>query len=104
MRPKDLTTTLGPLLPERYSQIHPVKGTGNQTAYLAAIPEAVVVTLTAKAIFDEAALQRGRTISLTFQAVTELLDDAVERGIASDLHSKIPSRGALFRRRGQDLG
>jgi len=45
IRPKPMIDRLGPLLPEKYSPIHPVSGNGNQKAYLAEISSAVVALL-----------------------------------------------------------
>jgi hypothetical protein len=78
IRPKDLIGTLGPLLPKRYSPIHPVSGAGNQKAYLAAIPPEVFEIMVAGAGFNREALARGGSNSLTFEVVTGLLNDLVE--------------------------
>jgi putative restriction endonuclease len=85
IRPKAMIATLGRLLPTRYSPINSATGDGNQKAYLAAIAEEVFETVVAGASFSRRALAQGGANSLTFQVVTELLDDAVERRIAADL-------------------
>lgn len=46
VRPKDRIGELGPLLPKKYSPIHPVSGNGNQKAYLAEIGQPVFEFLT----------------------------------------------------------
>ena len=48
--PKTLISTLGPMLPEKYSPIHRQTGAGNQKAYLAEVPPAVfqIVALAAE--------------------------------------------------------
>lgn len=102
VRPKALIETLGPLLPTRYSPIHPVSGSGNQKAYLASIPAAVFDAITTGSAFDRSALSHGGTNSLTFEVVTELLDDAVETRIESDLHlDDTVKRSLILARRGQ---
>ncbi len=45
VRPKPLINALGPLLPAKYSPIHPISGNGNQKAYLAEIAQTVVQLL-----------------------------------------------------------
>lgn len=45
VRPKDRIADLGPLLPTKYSPIHPVTGNGSQKAYLAEIDRRVVELL-----------------------------------------------------------
>jgi putative restriction endonuclease len=93
---------LGPLLPKRYSPIHPVSGYGNQKAYLAEIPQDVFEVITAAAAFGRQALVRGGANSLTFQVVSEMLDDVVERSIAADLTLEDTVRASLVQaRRGQ---
>jgi hypothetical protein len=93
---------LGPLLPTRYSPIHPVSGSGNQKAYLAGISEGVFETVVAGAAFSREALAHGGANSLTFEVVTELLDDVVERQIAEDLQlDATVRRGVILARRGQ---
>ncbi len=100
--PRALIGELGPLLPDRYSPIHPVTGYGNQKAYLAAIDDAVFDTVVAASAFDEFALARGGENSLTFQVVTEILDDALEQRIRLDLTLEdTVRRGLVDARRGQ---
>lgn len=102
VRPKDLIGILGPLLPERYSPIHPVSGGGNQKAYLAAIPVEVFQTVVDGVEFDREALARGGLNSLTFEVVTEILEDAVERQVAADLRLEDTLRkSVILARRGQ---
>ncbi len=98
VRPKALIETLGPLLPSRYSPIHPVSGAGSQKAYLASIPRAVFEAVVAQAAFNHATLARGGANSLTFEVVTEFLEDAVERRIANDNQLE---ESVILARRGQ---
>ena len=100
--PKALIGTLGPLLPKRYSPIHPVSGSGNQKAYLAAIPEDAFEAVVAGAIFSHDALARGGSNSLTFEVVTDLLEDVVERRIAADTQIEDTMKeSVILARRGQ---
>jgi putative restriction endonuclease len=102
VRPKDLIGTIGPLLPTRYSPIHPISGAGNQKAYLAEIPPDVFEAVVAHASFSREALAHGGANSLTFQVVSDLLDEAVERRIAADLTLDDTVKSAVIQaRRGQ---
>jgi putative restriction endonuclease len=100
--PKSLIGTIGPLLPARYSPIHPISGAGNQKAYLAAIPQAVFDAVTRVAAFNSTALARGGANSLTFNVVNDLLDDAAEQRIAADGQlDETVKRSVILARRGQ---
>ena len=102
VRPRGLIGTLGPLLPRRYSPINPVTGFGNQKAYLARIPQAAYEVVVAGAALNPEALARGGANSLTFEVVTELLDDAVERRISADLQlDSTVKESVILARRGQ---
>ena len=102
IRPKDLIGTLGPLLPKRYSPIHPNSGAGNQKAYLSAIAPDVFETVVAAAVFNREVLARGGSNSLTFEVVTELLNDVIERRIADDvLLEDTVKKSVILARRGQ---
>jgi hypothetical protein len=102
IRPKDLIETLGPLLPKRYSPIHPISGGGNQKAYLAGIPPEVFEAVIAETSFNHEALARGGSNSLTYDVVTELLDDVAERRIAEDLElNDTVKKSVILARRGQ---
>jgi hypothetical protein len=102
VRPKDIIGILGPLLPQRYSPIHPTSGGGNQKAYLAAIPRDVFEVVVARTSYDRQALARGGENSLSYQVVQEILDDAVERRILDDLQLDETVRAAVIQaRRGQ---
>lgn len=100
--PKAMIGTLGPLLPRRYSPIHPLSGYGNQKAYLAAITKEVFDAVTAGASFSEQVLVRGGANSLTFQVVSELLNDVAENRIAVELDLEDTIKASLIQaRRGQ---
>lgn len=102
VRPKTIIDTLGPLLPARYSPIHPVSGSGNQKAYLANISPAAFQAVVAAGAFNHGALVHGGANSLTFEVVRELLEDAVERGIAEDLELEdTVKKSVILARRGQ---
>jgi putative restriction endonuclease len=102
IRPKALIGVLGPLLPTRYSPIHPISGSGNQKAYLASITSEVFQTIVAGAAFDHRVLAHGGANSLTFEVVNELLEDAVERRIVEDLQLEdTVKKTIILARRGQ---
>lgn len=84
VRPKAMIQDLGPLLPRKYSPISAVTGDGNQKAYLAAVPPEVFEMVAAGAAFSQDALVRGGSNSLTFDVVTEILDDTIQRRIEED--------------------
>lgn len=102
IRPKSLIGTLGPLLPKRHSPISPISGAGHQKAYLAAIPKDAFEVVVADAWFNQDILARGGSNSLTFEVVTDLLEDIVERRIAVDAHlDDTVKESAILARRGQ---
>ena len=102
VRPKELIGVIGPLLPDRYSPIHPISGSGNQKAYLARIPQAVFAAVVSGAAFNTEALARGGANSLNFEVVSELLDDAVEHRIAADTSlDETVKKATILARRGQ---
>ncbi len=100
--PRSLIGQLGPHLPTRYSPINPQTGYGNQKAYLAAIPNAVFDIVVSGVAFSRDVLAHGGANSLTFDVVTELLDDVVERSIVADIRLEETVRRSLVdARRGQ---
>jgi hypothetical protein len=102
VRPRDIITQLGPLLPTKYSPIHPISGYGNQKAYLSEIDEGVFRTVVLRGEFDSIALARGGANSLTFEIVTEILEDAIEREIETDPSLDRTEKESVIRaRRGQ---
>src|SRR5690606_733707 len=84
VRPKDLIGTLAPILPAKYSPIHPASGAGNQKAYLARIPRAVFEAVVAGVAYNQPLLARGGANSLSFEVVSDLLDDIAQAAIESD--------------------
>lgn len=84
VQPKHIIGTLRPHLPVRYSPIHPGTGRGNQNAYLANISEVLFALITSNTRFEADALSRGGANSLTFEIVTEILDERVERQVRAD--------------------
>ncbi|MFC5389919.1 HNH endonuclease [Brevundimonas bullata] len=84
VRPKAMIQRLGPLLPQKYSPISALTGNGNQKAYLASVPSEVFDMVVAEAVFSADVLARGGGNSLTFDAVTEMLDDAIQKGLEVD--------------------
>lgn len=100
--PKSLIETLGPLLPKRHSPINPISGAGHQKAYLAAIPKDAYEVVVAGAWFNRDALARGGSNSLTFEIVTDLLEDVIERRIAADAQlDDTVKKSVILARRGQ---
>jgi hypothetical protein len=80
VRPKDYIVRLAPLLPDKYSPIHPVSGNGNQKAYLAEIDRSVFEFLINIAKFDVATLPPPSG----FVPVLRHLDDALQEEIIKD--------------------
>lgn len=102
IRPKALIDRLGPLLPKRHSPINPLSGVGHQKAYLAAIPKEAFEVVVAGAWFNQDALAQGGSNSLTFEVVTDLLEDVVERRIAADAQlDDTVKKSLILARRGQ---
>ncbi|TPL49891.1 HNH endonuclease signature motif containing protein [Mesorhizobium sp. B2-4-6] len=100
--PKTMIGELGPLLPARYSPIHPVSGSGNQKAYLAGISSEVFHAIVASAAFNREGLTRGGANSLTFEVVNEILEDTVGRRILEDLQLEDTVKNSVIQaRRGQ---
>ncbi|MDO1557969.1 HNH endonuclease signature motif containing protein [Brevundimonas sp. 2R-24] len=104
VRPKTLIDELSPLLPEKYSPISPMTGNGNQKAYLASITQDVFELLVAATVFRSDVLMSGGGNSLTYEAVAERLDDAVQRAIERDpgLDTTIKDK-VIQARRGQGV-
>lgn len=81
VRPKDRIVEFGPMLPRKYSPIHPVTGNGNQKAYLAEIGRPVFELLTGLVDFE------NTLAPMTHRAVASgltLIDDAIETQIIQD--------------------
>ena len=102
VRPRDFLEELRPLLPAKYSPIQPKSGAGNQKAYLAEIPDPVFSTVVENAVFDDIKLSTGGSNSLTYQAIVESLDDAVQCEILIDPSLDSTIKESLIQaRRGQ---
>ena len=100
--PKAMIDVLGPLLPTRYSPFNLSNGAGNQKAYLAEISRDLFEVITASTTFDAITLHRAGSNSLSFEVVNELLEDVVERRIATDLTlDDTVRRSVIQARRGQ---
>lgn len=100
VRPKDHIAELGPLLPAKYSPIHPVTGNGNQKAYLAEIDKRVVeLLIDSNLSVTESNIDFGAAdISLA------QLDDQVERELNEDPAVDSTTKLQLvLARRGQGL-
>ena len=102
VRPKDMIDALRPFLPKKYSPIRPRDGNGNQGVYLANISKAVFDAIVATVAMDRELLARGGTNSLTYQAITEQLDDRAEQIVRRDTGLDKTTREAVIQaRRGQ---
>lgn len=108
VRPRDLITALGPLLPEKYSPISSSTGKGLQSAYLAEIAEPVFDAVVGAGIaagsaaYDADALRRGGANSLSYRVAREEMDDAVEKRVAADVTLDETTRNTVVQaRRGQ---
>jgi len=104
IRPKAMIGDLGPLLPDKYSPISALSGNGNQKAYLANISREAFELLLAASSFREDVLATGGGNSLTYEAVAERLDDAVQRAIEKDVGLEATIKETVIQaRRGQGV-
>lgn len=102
VRPKDVIDALGPLLPRTHSPISPMTGNGYQGVYLAAISEPVYAFVVGHATFNREALARGGANSLTFEVVTNILEDQVESRLLAEPGLDTTVRESVIQaRRGQ---
>ena len=102
--PRAMIGQIGPLLPSRYSPIHPVTGHGYQKAYLAEIRQEVATLILGAAAFDDVALHTGGGNGLFFEAERDILDDAIEKTISADKALDATTKLSLVQsRRGQGL-
>jgi putative restriction endonuclease len=101
VRPKDRIRELGPLLPTKYSPIHPVSGNGNQKAYLAEIGRPVFELLIGSNDFEHAI-----TLQVPDEDISALMrvDDTVEKVITEDPGIDTTTKKQLvLARRGQGI-
>lgn len=104
VQPKTIIERLGPLLPSKHSPIGPRTGNGNQNVYFANVGFAVFQEILVGAALNRDALQRGGGNSLTFEVVTEQLNDAAERWIETDTSLDQTEKDTLIKaRRGQGI-
>jgi hypothetical protein len=100
--PKALISTLGPMLPEKYSPIHRETGAGNQKAYLAEVPPAVFQIVARAAEFPDVDFSRPGANSRQGDLIRELIEDHVESILNSDLTLDSTVRKSVIdARRGQ---
>jgi len=100
--PKAIIDVIGPMLPDRYSPIHPATGSGNQKAYLAQIAPELFDAVASTTTYDHMSLLRGGANSLAFAVVSEVLDDAAERRLLSDSSlDQTVKESVILARRGQ---
>lgn len=101
VRPKAIAGQIAPLLPTKYAPLR-ANGDGNQKAYLAEIGEDLFNAVAAHATFDSIALRKGGANSLVFEVAKELMDDAVQRAVATDeTLSETERQSVIKARRGQ---
>jgi putative restriction endonuclease len=104
VRPKALMERLRPLLPAHHSPINPRNGNGNQAAYLAQVSEPLFDMILSNTLFDHALLAKGGSNSLSYESVIEVVEETIERRIATDLQLEDTVRKSVIAaRRGQGL-
>ncbi len=102
IRPRDLLSLIGPLLPEKYSPLQSQTGKGNQGVYLAAIARELYEVVRAHTRVDDVRLETGGANRLAFGTVRDELDDRVEDALRADLTLDDTIRNATIQaRRGQ---
>jgi hypothetical protein len=93
-----LIGSLGPLLPSKYSPIHPVSGNGNEKAYFAEISKSVVELLVGEVLPIPSPADRDATAPLT------RMDAALEAAVEADTSLAYTVRQQLvLARHGQGL-
>ena len=100
INPKAMIAELAPLLPAKYSPIHPQSGNGNQKAYLAEISAALFEKLTGQVLEEAPApvLQAN-----TFKALASI-DEAIEAQVLQDPGlDSTTKRQVVLARNGQGL-
>jgi len=100
INPKGMIAELAPLLPAKYSPIHPQSGNGNQKAYLAEIGAALFERLTGRVIEEAPApvLQAE-----TFKALASI-DESIEAQVLQDPGlDSTTKRQVVLARNGQGL-
>lgn len=81
IRPKNRIAELGPMMPQKYSPIHPITGNGNQKAYLAEVGQAVFELLVG--LSDATDVPAVITHHTAISGLKRI-DDAIESQIAAD--------------------
>jgi putative restriction endonuclease len=100
VRPKARIAELGPLLPSKYSPIHPVSGNGNQKAYLAEIARPVFDLL----IGGEAEIANTPSRLDAAAVVLRAVDDTIESALSVDPSlDTTTKRQLILARQGQGL-
>lgn len=102
--PKALLEDLRPLLPEKYSPVSPETGNGYQHVYLASVSPSVFDLVTSATAYSHDSLLFGGDNSLTYAAVTEHLDDQIERAVQGDTALDTTVKASVIQaRRGQGV-
>lgn len=100
IRPKDYISELGPLLPSKYSPMHPISGNGNQKAYLAEIDH------TAFQFLIRLAGSNLETLSTKTNSdpILTQIDDALQTELSNDPHLDSTTKEQLvLARKGQGV-
>ena len=98
--PKQMIAELAPLLPAKYSPIHPGSGNGNQKAYLAEISAALFERLTGQVLADA---QPSTLQACTFKALAGI-DESIEAQVLQDPGlDSTTKRQVVLARNGQGL-
>jgi putative restriction endonuclease len=101
--PAGLINDLRPVLPSKYSPIHPLTGRGNQKAYLSEVDRRVVELMIPNKLLETLSMMEvEKAAEPRFAAIVEQLDDAVEASINSDTSLADSERSQVIQaRRGQ---
>lgn len=100
IRPKNYISELGPLLPSKYSPIHPISGNGNQKAYLAEVSKAVFNFLVGS---EFSSINEGDDNANLTQPIQHF-DDLAEKRLSEDSTLDSTTRRQLvLARHGQGL-
>jgi hypothetical protein len=101
VRPKERISELAPLLPKKYSPIHPISGNGNQKAYLAEIGAPVFEYLMRRAgLSDESFAEVGVTNGLALSNVDKSIESQISQDVTLDSTTQ---QQLVLARQGQGL-
>lgn len=102
VRPKDHLHDIAPILPKKYSPLHPETGSGNQKAYLAEISYPLFEIIANASSFNVQTLFDSALDTATFREYADQLDQTVERQISQSNELSRTEKELIIRaRRGQ---